>query len=928
MKGRNVILPPLTPTDGGDLPPSSAQQQQSPQRQMTLDVKAKSLGYQLPHAEAEIQRIQELQRARRDEFMKRRQDRPVERSTQVAHWLERHSEQSLQDLGLATSPVPVRSILLPSTTTTAAAPNSGGGVDGGLAHTGSLGAKGMADIFDSSPTHQEQERRLSDTGGPRMNLSRTTSAFGSTSQLVTGRDALGLSRYQIRGDLKEWLQRVEALNERLVLDGGDFTPAEESFLKAALERQVAQTVHKDAIRDDYLMKQSVKGICEMLENATRTPFAIREDLSVKSQLDSLEKQVQDMYAKAVRRGGFVYGSQVSVDGGTAGAGAGAKKVESEGEIRKRQLAAGVAAAAQSQHILLTQVQLNQVLQAFYQQQRPSNKREQGRLERQLVQSMVREDNITTTLRRRNKELSLEVETLQETVQQLLEEKQRARKISLGTLVPDTTSEGSTVEALQQTNETIKEMSEVLARKAIRDIQGHCDDLRVQRNDLSVELQVLKDHFEEMNAERDLLHEKVLALEDQWTKHEEAKRQQEEERNRLFGGMRSDQQYYQSTIHKVLLKSSTALSSIVMCVGETDQQQLDVDWNKLQAVIDAWTSAVSFSFHFCEAAKATAAEVRVATSRHIERGRVAQPRIGSPQSSSPVAPSTPVLINHNRKNDIPSQADVNHQLVNDLGQRLDDTIAEAKAKFREARFMRSFMWYLIHCFDALLNGTYSDEVHGKRSFQSAAEQKAKREDAARRRRGMGGAAAADDKTEAEIVEDTFPPAAVVALDADYAYAWSEEIQALERVFMGFRSRLSTSETQQGEVNSAVLRALESVGESRAAHQTKTEEPHVTPPGGGGTIASNVAGNGANSSSVPQQRSANPSSTLHDAHAMVDAIAALPTASCKDVRLAQTLEDHQRLPSGARAVDVATVLLLEIKEAKGHFAGGGGADRSTK
>jgi ribosomal protein L17 len=832
----------------------------------------------------------------------------MERSTQVAHWLERHSEHSLQDLGLATSSVPVRSILLPTNTTTGA-PTTAFGGEGGLAHAASLGAKGMADIFDSSPTHHDQERQISD-GGARMNLSRTTSAFGSSSELgAVGRDSLGLSRYQIRGDLKEWLQRVEALNERLVLDGGDFTAAEESFLRTALERQVAQTVHKDAIRDDYLMKQSVKGICEMLENATRTPFAIREDLSVKNQLDSLEKQVQDMYAKAARRGGFVYGTQVSVEGGAGGGNAGAKKVESEGEIRKRQLAAGVAAAAQSQHILLTQVQLNQVLQAFYQQQRPSNKREQGRLERQLVQSMVREDNITTTLRRRNKELSLEVETLQETVQQLLEEKQRARKVSLGSLVPDSTSEGSTVEGLQQTNETIKEMSEVLARKAIRDIQGHCDELRVQRNNLSVELKILKDAFEEMNTEREQLQEKVKALEDQWSKHEEAKRQQEEERNRLFGGMRSDQQYYQSTIHKVLLKSSTALASIVMCVGETDQNQRAVDWKQIQAVIDAWTSEVSFSFHFCDAAKAAAQEVRVATARHIERGPSLQP--------SQAAGSFPLQQQGHPQ--ILSNVDVNHQLVNDLGQRLDDTIAEAKAKFREARFMRSFMWYLIHCFDALLNGTYSDEVHGKRSFQSAVEQKAKREDAVRRRRGRG--AAVDDKSETDIVEDTFPPAAVIALDADYAYAWSEEIQALERVFMGFRSRLSTSETQQGEVNSAVLRALESVGDVR---NSKVDESHVS---SGGALGSIAAASSILAPPPQQQQQLRPVPNLHDAHAMVEAIAALPTASCKDVRLAQTLEDHQRLPSGARAVDVATVLLLEIKEAKGHFAGGG-AERSAK
>jgi hypothetical protein len=151
-----------------------------------------------------------------------------------------------------------------------------------------------------------------------------------------------------------------------------------------------------------------------------------------------------------------------------------------------------------------------------------------------------------------------------------------------------------------------------------------------------------------------------------------------------------------------------------------------------------------------------------------------------------------------------------------------------------------------------------------------------------------------------------------MDADYAYAWSEEIQALERVFMGFRSRLSTSESQQGEVNSAVLRALECVNENHARGQSVVSEPPaaVIPAHPSPTVP--LVGGG--------RYSAAPSAS--EVQDTVNLIASLPTASSKDVRLAQTLEDHQRLPSGARAVDVATVLLLQIKEAKGHFVSGGG------
>jgi hypothetical protein len=138
----------------------------------------------------------------------------------------------------------------------------------------------------------------------------------------------------------------------------------------------------------------------------------------------------------------------------------------------------------------------------------------------------------------------------------------------------------------------------------------------------------------------------------------------------------------------------------MCVGETNITHAPINWEKVRDVLDEWTASVAFSFHFCEAAKAISVELRDATTRHVERAACLQSVMGIESTASRG------VIAHET-----TYEDVNRLLVNDLSVRLDDTIAEAKAKFREARFMRNFMWYLIHCFDAMINGTYSDDIHG-------------------------------------------------------------------------------------------------------------------------------------------------------------------------------------------------------------------------
>lgn len=846
---RNVLLPPLEEATG-DRGATTTKVKDS-KLLANIDVKAKTLGYQLPHADVEIQRIEELQRARRDEFLKKRQRKPVQQMTQLSYWLDRHSDSTLQDLGLADSSVAVREVLLPKAM-------SSSQQEGQTAATQGT-QRTMEEIF----AYEDTPLGVGESEVDR----RTASAVG-----LKPMDGLGVSRYQIRGDLKQWLSRVEELNERMILDAGDFSREEEQHIQKALQSHIAQALNKTAARDEFLMKQAVKSMCDTLETLTRKPFAVSSDKPVREQVQILDQLITDFYSDVIKKGGLLFGRPPAEGEGTTGG----KKVESEGEIRKRQLAVGVAAAAQSQQILLTQAQLDQVLTAFYQQQLPSTKREKGRMERQLLQSLVREDNTTNGLRRRNKELTEEVEVLQETVKTLLEERASLLKQQTKTLIPTPTSQGGGPDALRSSNDVIQEMAEILAKKSVREAQQTAREECELKEASQRRCEELQRLAESQKTEIDTLQDKLRRLESMWEKQEEAKREQEEERRKLFGGMKSDQQYYQSTINKVLIHSAACIGRITALAAE-DGRVRRSNCEKMDEVIetlDEWRKAVNFAFHFADASKAAADElVALCINKREECRNSGAELCQMPERAVPDY----------------DQA-VDRKLVNELSQRLDATLSEAKAKFREGRYVRNFLWYVIHCFEAMLNGTYSDEVHGKRRFG---------------RRKTDTDDRTDHKDDVGETEDPFPPTCVVALDIDYAYAWSEEIQALERVFVGFRSRLGSEEAQQGEVNAALLRAIETVAE-KGAVTTRREVKSST----------NLNTTQPTEATAPSGI-ASPSFSSADVEAIQHKMSQLPVASLKDIRLVQALEDHQRLPSGARAVDVATELLLQIKQAKGNF-----------
>ena len=734
---------------------------------MSLDAKAQTLGYELPSAESEIKRLEEVQRSLRDEFARKRRGKPEERSN-LAGWLERHPDTTLGDLNLASSPMPIKALSIA-------------------------------------------------TGVP------TGTMIDNEVEVIP--DALGVGRYAMRGDLRTWLDHVAELGDRLKLDAGDWNAQDEKELERALAETTKLVAGKNDERNLFLCRESLTSLLEMLSVIGARRFYADVKAPLHEALDGLVVQVREWYAAFLK---FGHGGRVATQRKEEEE---SRKTETEDDIRKRQLAVGIAAAAHSQHILLTQAQLDQVLAAFYHQSHAVSRREKGRIERKLVESLTREDNVTANLQRMNRALQEKVSALQEAIERHLHPSGSTGEFDA---TANALNELRKPSAVENMNQMTQAMAEVLSKKRIREAESKVASLTEAYTDLRNHHEQNVILVERMQKENKQLSDAVAHIQKLWDVQIQAKAQQEEERRRMYGGLQSDQQFYLSSLTTLMNASLSTVStllanastqserhtSVVQLLSAEQRRILPRDafasgLTEAKRLVLSWTTAV-YNCAVSEGARATLQQLaRLALEDDANSGNdpdegqsdgyraaknALRSTLASPQQEGTSSLSKAFSAVSRE------YADPDRELVGAVAQRLDTAISEAKTKFRETRYMRSMLWWLIGAVDALCNGTYSDAQHGLSSADNSAKKKGRGD----RRTGA----------ESESREVTFPPAAVVAQDADYSYAWVDESKSLERIFMSLRALLGSS-AEKSNINNVLLTAIETAADQTALMRARRQ-----------------------------------------------------------------------------------------------------------
>lgn len=159
------------------------------------------------------------------------------------------------------------------------------------------------------------------------------------------------------------------------------------------------------------------------------------------------------------------------------------------------------------------------------------------------------------------------------------------------------------------------------------------------------------------------------------------------------------------------------------------------------------------------------------------------------------------------------------LIESLSHRLDQTVCEVKDKFREERFMRTTIKYFVQRVEEMCAGTYKEDPHLEPTDDSLS-------------MGSGttltGVRSPLDKLKplASITHTkVFPPKSITVPDTEYSYAWTDETDSLQRLFLSLKAILM-HEVERTETTNAIVGALEKYNEEGPSYKN-TKTPILPP-----------------------------------------------------------------------------------------------------
>jgi hypothetical protein len=277
-------------------------------------------------------------------------------------------------------------------------------------------------------------------------------------------------------------------------------------------------------------------------------------------------------------------------------------------------------------------------------------------------------------------------------------------------------------------------------------------------------------------------------------------------------------------------------------------------------------------------------------------------LGSPGQAHGSKAAVDHISTHNFPRVALRDIDLQKEHAEAVGHRLDTALSELRAKFREERFMRSAIKYFTDAVEAMCNGTYDDAIHAKRTFDDGMG----KEDAKNRFRS-------EEATNGK--EEHFPPDVVTSPDAEYSYAWSEELKSMESCFLQLRHTLCDA-GERVDASSAIINAIDALVEDRnqsGRNLKRKVQVQQQMSQGGGTDSST-----ANTSTVLPPLKAIPS-TAAAGNPLVPATMPISGNQAKMLHLLHNMEPQQYGPD-ASSVNYEAIKRGDFSK-KGLYASSG-------
>uniref|UniRef100_A0A7S1QAD3 Uncharacterized protein n=1 Tax=Neobodo designis TaxID=312471 RepID=A0A7S1QAD3_NEODS len=614
------------------------------------------------------------------------------------------------------------------------------------------------DLLRMNPPERAQHAVLSEWLSSNDELSLVDAGLAESEMRLKdmcSSDSAGLGRYAMRGDLRTWMDRVAQLDAAAAQVAGEWSPEDVRRIEDELRTSVRQQVARDAERKRQSNIEYVQILCGHLAFISEgRDFTIDSEFVTDDtdQLRRLTESVADWRSSIERFGHPGKMSEKEIQ----------RRVD-EIDSRRREERDGILQRAASQGTLLTDAQVDQVLEAMYNERCPPSflpKTVKAAMEETMADVKRSAEALVTRAQRRVAMAEERCAALQQTVSRL--------EIQLAESQCDPQKRQDFVEGLEQSNAQMQVAAEMLARKRVQQCENEVLQLQDQLQSLRSSHDRAVATVKELQSTNESLRSRVDHVSAAWEGMLGLKQSHEAELAKIHGGQVNQLQRVAAALAGLMNATIEVLNAIIDTVENFGDREALVE--RMRQAVGSWRHAIKGQSGLSDGSRSAADAVYSRTC----------------ELNSHVPGKAAESSNH-------SSSEANRAFVDGLLHRIDVACGELQSKHREQRFMKKVVAYFVRLVSSMIDNTYDQLVS---SF-------------------------AESGTDAKKLLP-FPPPPAVAPDEAYALVWGDEVKALERLAIQLRPELSDTIDRSGTTN-ALLSAVEVVADASARARSPPKSP---------------------------------------------------------------------------------------------------------